>query len=606
MSEFSAHKVKADTGIRVAITTAVSLYVSPTGDDVLNSGTEQGSPFRTPERAIRWLSDKQITDSGFVTINFAAGIYDLEKELVFDHDQGNRVAFVGERALNLVLQYVSDYRTTGFTADGFAKYYSWVQHGITMSCARYSVANNFENIVPPESIPARYAVAGTGVVIEDFDLVTKSDYNPIYHYSAYPFHPRNNIARQGSLLGAHTLTGASGGVIGIQSTIRDDWFSIPAGNSSSWGRFYGNAQQGVCYISGSCLGNPADYNENQNNLWLKGANTLSGSGTWIKGHYLSSVPVGYYGLTATSGIPVGATANLVGASFPNSTLSGKTASFQTKTIDDVVVPSWYSATGGAGSFLNDGINFGPNYHEHALVNGLSGMGGSAGWGSVNTNLVFVRLIPTVFRRYGNILRIGSGGLRKIANIFFDGKSMTSHWKLIGSAEEGYSNKTAVYAAGSVLGFPVTNEPLNLGKGLFSEVGMVDFHVGFYANLGTRADIGKVSVSNCTYGVIANNKSVVSTTGSVCTGMASGGFCSFTSSEMVADRCLSSFSGQSLVSIRIKNSETDLNYSSFVLGQTFATPDGRIKGTIWDWDPRDKNLVIAVRVGTLEGGSAIHQ
>lgn len=608
MTEFSAHKVTAESGIRVAITTPVSLFVSPTGDDVLNSGIEQGSPFRTPARAIRWLADKQITESGFVTVNFAAGIYDIEKELVLDHDQGNRVAFVGAEPEVLVLQHVSDYRTQGFTADGYSKYYSWVKHGITMSCARYSISTNFTPIDSSNPIKGTHSTEGVGVLVEDYDLTYRNDYNPTYYYAAYPFHPRNNIARQGSILGAHVLTGVTFGVLGIESTIRDEWFSIPAGNSSSWGRFYGNAQQGICYISGSCAGNPADYDENQNNVWLKGANTLPSTTTWLKGHYLSSVPVGYFGTSITSGVTTGATANLTGASFPSNSQSGQTASFATQTIDGTVVPGWYSATGAAGSFLNDGYRFGPNYHEHSLVNGLSGEGGSAAWGSVNSNTITVKLVPTVFRRFGNILRIGSGGMRKIRNIFFDGKDMPSHWKLIGTSEEGYSNKRAVYSSGSVLGLRMSNEPPNLGPGLFDNVGMVDFHVAFYADRGTVAELGRVVASNCTYGVVSNNRSSVSTVGSVCTGMANAGFCSFTNSSLVADRCFSAFTGQSLVSIRIKETPagTTLDYSTFVQGQTFASPDGRIKGTVWDWDPRDKNLVIAVRAGTLEGADAIHQ
>jgi hypothetical protein len=109
-------------------------------------------------------------------------------------------------------------------------------------------------------------------------------------------------------------------------------------------------------------------------------------------------------------------------------------------------------------------------------------------------------------------------------------------------------------------------------------------------------------------VVSNNKSNVTTIGSVCTGIASGAFCSFTSSNLVADRCFASFVGQSLVNLRIKQNAagTTLNFSTFVQGQTFSTPDGRIKGTVWDWDPRDKNLTIAVKAGTLEGADVIHQ
>ena len=77
--------------------------------------------------------------------------------------------------------------------------------------------------------------------------------------------------------------------------------------------------------------------------------------------------------------------------------------------------------------------------------------------------------------------------------------------------------------------------------------------------------------------------------------------------MVADRCFASFVGQSHVTIRLKQvSGSTLSDSSFIAGTTYASPDGRIKGTVWDWDPRDKTLVVAVRVGMFEGGDAIFQ
>ena len=107
MGEFSAHRITISPGERVVIATKVNLYVSPFGDDVLNSGVEDDSPFRTPKRAIEWLGDKYISDFGFVTINFAPGIYELDQELVFDHEQGNRVAFVGADPETLLLQHLS-------------------------------------------------------------------------------------------------------------------------------------------------------------------------------------------------------------------------------------------------------------------------------------------------------------------------------------------------------------------------------------------------------------------------------------------------------------------------------------------------------------------
>jgi hypothetical protein len=155
---------------------------------------------------------------------------------------------------------------------------------------------------------------------------------------------------------------------------------------------------------------------------------------------------------------------------------------------------------------------------------------------------------------------------------------------------------------------MSNEPDYLGDGLCSNVGIKDFHVGFYANQGSDVDLGKVIASNCSFGVLANNKSVIRTIGSVCTGMASSGFGSYNSSSMVVQRCFSAFSGQSIVSLRMKQAGTtqDFGDNSFIQGQTFASPDGKIKGTVWDWDPREKMLSVAVRVGALESGDPTTQ
>ena len=609
MGEFSAHRITLSAGERVVIATPVNLYVNLIGDDVLNSGIEEDSPFRTPARAIEWLGDKYISELGFVTINFAAGIYDLPNQLIFDHDQGDRVAFVGAEPEILLLQYVSNYKTSGFTAGntGYYKYYSGVKHGITLTCVRPNDSTVYAPIGSSNAISTAHGVSGSGVLIEDYDLVFKDDYNPAYFYSAYPFHPRNNIVRQGSILGCHKLWGVTGGTITLQSSIRDDWFSIPAGNSSSWGRFYGNAQMGVSYFSNTVTvpSINTDQTENINNVWMI-ANNNNGV-TDMKGHYLSSVPVGYFGTNATNGITNGSTANFLGVSFPNASISGKTAAFIWQDYTGTNYDGWYAATGPNGSFLNDTVLFGKNYHEHTPVSGTGGMGVSGSWRSINTNNITVKLVPTVFRRFGNILSITGGGLRKIKNIFFDGKDMQSHYKLVGSSETGYSNKFAVYAKNTRVGEAVLNEPTGLGDGLFISTGVKDFHVGFYADHGTDANLGRLMVSNCSYGIIANNGSSVVTTGSVCTGMASTGFGAFGSSSMVADRCFASFVGQSHVTIRLKQvSGSTLSNSSFIAGTTYASPDGRIKGTVWDWDPRDKTLVVAVRVGMFEGGDAIFQ
>lgn len=618
MAEFSAHNITLPTGSRYPIVNYQVIYVAPWGNDAENSGTSENSPFRTPARAIEFLGDKVITESGFVTIKFAPGIYDLDDQLVFDHAQGNRVAFVGADPEILVLQYVSDYVTTGFTADGYAKYYSGVTHGITLACVRPSDSTVYSAITPSNPLGTFHKVKGCGVIIEDFDLVHSDNYNPAYYYGSYPFNARNNLPRQGSILGSHVLLGVSGAsacgsIIRIQSSIRDDWFSLPHGNSSSWGLMFGNAQSGVSYYSATHNGNSADLAETTTNAWFQKGNTSGG--LHFRTHFQSNVPVGYFGLNATTGVPDGASANIVGATFPFPSTAGQTANFTYRDVSGIVNTNsdyanrWFTATGPAMTFLNDGASFGKNYHaQDTAVSGRAGIGSSGSWRTVNANRVTVKILPTVFRRFGNILKIGSGGLRKIKNIFFDGMDMPSHYKLVGNSETGYSNKYGIYSVSATLGEAVTNEPSGLGIGLFSNCGIKDFHVGFYADRGTDAYLGKLVVSNCTYGILANNRSSISTVGSVCTGMASTAFGAFTSSNMVADRCFASFVGQSHVTLRFKSipSGTTLDDNSYIPGQTFASPDGKIRGTVWDWDPRDKTLVIAVRTGMFEAADATTQ
>ncbi len=605
MAEFSAHRISIGPGERVVIATPVDLYVSPYGDDVFNSGIEETSPFRTPARAIEWLSDKYISEFGFVTVNFAAGIYDISEQLVFDHAQGNRVAFVGADVDTLLLQYVSDYVTTGFTAAGFVKFYSGVWHGITMSCVRPDDNTTYAAITESgaNAIASTYRVAGNGVIVEDYDLVYDDDYNPAYFYSAYPYHPRNNVVRQGSILGCHVLNAVTGGMLSLESTVRDDWLALPAGNSLAWARMYGNAQSGVSYLNGSCA-DAADRSEIQTNAWFQPANFNT---TTFRGHYLSSVPVGYYGTNAKTGIPVGATSNFLGVSFPSSNAINGTGGFQYQTIDGTNKSGWYTATGPAGTFLNDTVLFGNNYHEHTPVDGRAGIGSSADWKSINTNNITVKIVPTVFRRFGNILKV-FGGMRKIKNIFFDGVDMPSHYQLIGDSAIGYTNKGAIQFISCKGGESVVNEPDGLGTGLCSNVGIKDFHVGFYADRGADVDLGKIVASNCSYGVLANNKSNIRTYGSVCTGMAAMGFGALTSSNITANRCFAAFTGQSLASLRMKQagSTQDFSNDSFNLGQTFASPDGKVKGTVWDWDPREKILVVALKVGLYEGGDPVTQ
>jgi hypothetical protein len=116
-------------------------------------------------------------------------------------------------------------------------------------------------------------------------------------------------------------------------------------------------------------------------------------------------------------------------------------------------------------------------------------------------------------------------------------------------------------------------------------------------------LGKLVVSNCSYGIISNNLSIVKTTGSVCTGIGAIGYYAINQSSISAQRCYASFAGTSIVTLRFKqaNASQVFENASFIHGQTFSTPDGRIRGTVWDWDAREKILNLAVRVGALEGG-----
>ena len=618
MGEFSAHRVTIGAGEKPVIATSLNLYVSTTGDDVLNSGIEQDSPFRTPQRAFQFLADKIISESGFVTVNFAAGIYDLDATLEIDHPQGERIALIGSPSELLKLKYVDYYKTVGYTAAGFSGFYSGVLHGITMACCYATTTGlGYSSITESTPLSSQYTVPGCGILVEDYTLSFSGDYNPAFFYSAYPYEFRNNIARQASILGCHKLVSAGTtngssppvGKLAIESSIRDNWFTVPmplantGGNTANvWTRFYGNGYRGNMYDRSSLTDvQVVDNNINGVTSWLNQATSL-------RQFNMSSIPVGYYGTNSTNGNPVGATSNFRGITFPINSPSGGTATYTKQKLDGSGDNSTvkFTATGPADTLLNDAVRFGPNHHIYSVnVSGTSGEGFSAGWKTVNSNEVTVKIIPTVFRRNGTIMTIKSGGLRKIKNIFFDGKSQPFHYGLIGTGQyntSGYSNKAGLYATGSKLGEEVENEPQGLGSGLFRNVGFKDFHVGVYCDRSTSANIGRVVVSNCSYGVISNHASYVKLFGSVCTGSVHG-FCAFNGSAITTDRCFSAFSGQSISELKLKDklgSTLDFSETSFNPGQTYSTPDGKIRGTVYHWDVTEKTLSIAIRTGALEG------
>lgn len=602
MAEFSAHRLVAPSGDRVAITTHLNIYVSNDGVDTFNTGLDVGSPFKTLSGAINYLKDKYISDSGFVTINFARGIYDFADDVVINHPEGERIAIVGAEPETLVLRYVESYSTQGFTSTEFSNYYSAVRHDMAFNCVKPNDTSGFVEI--ESTNPITTLTTGYGVIVEDYDLVYNDSYNPISFYSAFPAHPRNNIVRTASVLGCHrlqTITGVTSPSILVESFVRDDWMCLPiAGSNLSNGRMYGNAQNNVQYSAGIC-GSAADRSEAQTNGWFSTASPG-------RGHFISSVPVGYYGKQNTSGMPSAGTANLVGITYPIGTTAGSTASFIFQQVGATAV-GFYTCSGTTTeSFINDTILFGNNYHYWSSISN-SGLGSSGEWRTNNSNTITVKILPTVFRRFGNILSINVSGLRKIKNIFFDGRNMYYHYNMISngsSSIDGYSNKMAIHASNSKLGQMIPNEPSGLGIGLCSNVGIANFHTAVYCDNHSRCSLGKIIASNCSFGVVVNNGSTLLTTGSVCTGIGSVAYSAYNNSSMITERCYAGFVGNSIVSIRMKSSGVTLEDSSFIPGQTFATPDGKITGTVWDWNAREKLLQIAVRVGAAEGGDPATQ
>lgn len=624
MGEFSAHRINVASGEKVAITNPnYTIYVRETGgNDDLNSGIELGSPYRTLYKAVEHLSDKIITEAGFVTIDVGPGIWTFEDgPLDFDHPQGERIAIVGAPVQLLLLKHVDYYKTTGYTAAGFSGFYSGVLHGITMSCCFPSVNSIFEEI-QTDDVEFIYTTPGCGVIVEDYTLVFNKDYNPAFYYVSYPYEFRSNIARQASILGCHKLlaygqtAGSSPplGKIAVQSSIKDTWFctpmpiinggqtaSIMVGNAQNqWTRFFGNPYRGNMYDKASLSDSDVFDISTGVTFWINTSSSL-------RRFMMSSIPVGYYGTNASNGNPIGATSNVRGLTYPAHNGFGTTASYIKQPWEGGAETTvFFTATGPAATVLNDAIRFGPNYHTYSInVMGTSGEGFSAGWKTVNKNDVTVKIIPTVFKRNGTIMNVKSGGLRKIKNIFFDGDSQPFHYGLLGSGQyntSGYSNKCGLYATGSKMGENVLNEPTGLGNGLLSNVGFKDFHVGIYCDRSTTANIGIAVVSNCSYSVISNNASYVKLFGSISTGSVNG-FCAFNGSTISTDRCFSAFSGHSIVELKLKDklgSTADFSESSFNAGQTYSSPDGKIRGTVYHWDTTEKTLSIAIRTGALEG------
>jgi len=338
--------------------------------------------------------------------------------------------------------------------------------------------------------------------------------------------------------------------------------------------------------------------------------------------FMSNTPVGFYGTSIKSGITTGATANFVSGLFPTR-LNGVATSDNpadagywlgtggwtglsniggTNATSLGLSGYWFTGTGTIGSLMNDGICFGyPNYHQYNN-NGPTLTSSSK---VINTNRLTVKIIPTVFRRFGNILTIKNSGLRKIKNIFFDGRQMLYHYNFISEylgSKNVVSNKCAINVQASRIGLTVRGEPNNLGPGLMHNVGVKDFHCAMHINEGTRCNLGTMVSSNCSFGVVARNQSIVTTTGSVFTGMGVFGVSALTSSTITAERCFVGIVGTSLVTFRYKQIGDAQEFSdkTFIPGQTYSSPDGKFRGTVWDWEPREKLLTVSVRKGVAEG------
>ena len=517
--EFSAHNVTVPSGEKIAIVTPINLYITPAfngGDDYINNGLQAGSPFATLKRALEWLKDKYISESGFVTINFSAGIHDFNEQIVIDHPEGERIALVGAEPETLVLKYVDSYSTTGFTATNLSPYYSTTKHSITMKCVRPDDTNGYVEI-DEVSNPVRGAYAGCGVIVEDYELVYDDSYSPVSFYSAYPtgYNGRNNIQKIAGILGCHKLIEITGGgsISTVESYIRDDWMSLPQGNVRGW--WYGNPQNGVTYfgtVTGSC-GSASDRSEVQTDAWILA--TIYPGSSLPRSHFMTSYPVGYYGKPNTSGMLNAGTANVVGITFPLPTLSvGGTAPYTITFPSGPNQEGLFTYAGTAGSIMNDSIAFGSNFH---MWSNTPNGGNSSGWRTINSNTITVKILPTVFRRFGNILSITGSGLRKIKNIFFDGKNQYYHYNMISngaSSVDGYSNKMAIHTSTANVGQSVDNEPLGLGLGLCTNVGIANFHTAVFCDNHSRCDLGKIVASNCSFGAYATNGSSIFTVGSV--------------------------------------------------------------------------------------------
>lgn len=87
----------------------LTIYVDATSGSDDNSGLQSNVAFSTIAAAFDYLSDKYITDEGFVTIRLSVDTHIVNPELVISHAQGDRIRIVGEAPTEFTLKEVSQY-----------------------------------------------------------------------------------------------------------------------------------------------------------------------------------------------------------------------------------------------------------------------------------------------------------------------------------------------------------------------------------------------------------------------------------------------------------------------------------------------------------------
>jgi len=82
-----------------------TLYVSTSGNDITGDGS-LSNPWKTPHRALEWLSDKFIKTNKTVTIKCLDGIYSISETLIPQHPCGHLITLSGETVLEKTLNSI--------------------------------------------------------------------------------------------------------------------------------------------------------------------------------------------------------------------------------------------------------------------------------------------------------------------------------------------------------------------------------------------------------------------------------------------------------------------------------------------------------------------